>query len=74
MNHALNVIRLDYSEKEFSAAFHDDTGRRAADQLEMCCSFPTYPTWEAVAHHEIERVQIFMSRPYILEMTVDPGT
>lgn len=56
VEHALYVVRLNCNEKEVGADFNDDIQRVGADELDMSCRLSTHPTWEAVAHHEIERV------------------
>ena len=52
VDHALYVVRLHCNEKESGAAFNDAVQRRA-DQLDPSCRFATYPTWEAMALHEM---------------------
>ena len=73
VDHANYVVRLQCNEKEFGTAFND-AGQGKADQLDLSCRFPTYPAWEAMVHHEIERGQMLKCGLYILEKTVDPGT
>ena len=74
VDHALYVGRLHCKEKESGGAFNDAVQHRRADQLDLSCTFPTYPTWEAMAHHEIESGRMLMPGPYIPEKTVDRGT
>ena len=73
VDHALYVGRLHCDEKDFGAAFNDAVQRRRADQLDLSCTFPTYPTWEAMVHDEIERGQMLMHGPYIPQKIMDRG-